>query len=119
KLAAVLGVYSKWEGKGIGMATLVDLCLGNQIDLPYYRFGTEEITLYLCLGKLLDERMERLFRSFDAYIENKLQGNSLTHEQMVVLAYLIKSERANEQVRYTILLTPDNNHFNELLTLER
>lgn len=119
KLADVLRVFRKWEGRGIGMATLVNLCLQNQIDLPYYRFGTEEVTLFLCTGRLLDDRMERLFQAFDRYIEDKLRGAALTEPQKLVLAYLIKSEWANEQVRYTILLTPDNNHFNELLALEK
>jgi len=36
-----------------------------------------------------------------------------------VLAYLIKSEWANEQLGYTILLTPDNNHFEALRVLEK
>jgi hypothetical protein len=36
-----------------------------------------------------------------------------------LLAYLIKSEWANSQLEYTILLTPDNNHFHELAVLER
>lgn len=119
KLADVLRVFRKWEGRGIGMATMVNLCLQNQIDLPYYRLGTEEVTLHLCAGKLLDERMERLFKSFEAFILVRLMGHWLTEKQKLVLAYLIKSEWANELVRYTILLTPDNNHFNELKELER
>lgn len=36
-----------------------------------------------------------------------------------MLAYLIKSEWANEQLGYTILLTPDNNHFAALSGLEK
>lgn len=119
KLADVLRVYRKWEGRGIGMATLVNLCLRNQMDLPYYRLLSEEVRLYLCAGRLLDERMERLFHSFDGYIETKLQGNALTEEERLVLSYLIKSEWANERLAYTILLTPDNNHFKALLDLER
>ena len=118
KLADVLRVYRKWEGRGIGMATLVNLCLENKIGLPYYRFGTEEATLYLCAGNLLDEPMERLFQSFDKYILEKLKGGELSEPQKLVLAYLIKSQWANQQVRYTILLTPDNNHFSELVRLE-
>ena len=55
KLADVLRVYRKWEGRGIGMATLVNLCLENRIDLPFYRIYTEEVRLYLSAGKLLDE----------------------------------------------------------------
>ncbi len=119
KLADVLRVYRKWEGRGIGMATLVNLCLENRIDLPYYRIYTEEVCLHLCAGKLLNERMERLFESFDGHIATKLEGGSLTGEQKLVLAYLIKSEWANEQLGYTILLTPDNNHFAALGILEK
>jgi ATP-dependent DNA helicase RecG len=119
KLADVLRVYRKWEGRGIGMATLVDICLKNQTDLPYYILLSEEVRLHLCAGKLLDERMERLFRSFDGHIENRLLGNSLNEEQKLVLSYLIKSEWANAAVRYTILLSPDNNHFSALAGLEK
>jgi ATP-dependent DNA helicase RecG len=119
KLADVLRVYRKWEGRGIGMSTLVNLCLENKIDLPYYRFKSEEVALYLCAGRLVDERMERLFQSFDAYIEEHLQGNPLTEPQKSVLAYLLKSEWANEDVCYTILLTHDNNHSTELRTLKQ
>ncbi len=119
KLADVLRVYRKWEGRGIGMATLVNLCLQNRIDLPYYRIYTEEVCLHICAGKLMGDRMERLFDSFDRHISTKLEGGSLTEEQKLVLAYLIKSEWANEQYFYTILLTPDNNHFAALSTLEK
>lgn len=118
KLADVLRVYRKWEGRGIGMATLVNLCLENRIDLPYYRIYSEEVGLHLSAGKLLDERMERLFESFDQHLSARLEGASLTDEQKLVLAYLIKSEWANEQLGYTILLTPDNNHFAALARLE-
>jgi len=119
KLADVLRVYRKWEGRGIGMATLVNLCLENRIDLPYYRIYTEEVCLHLCVGKLLDERMERFFDSFDGYLSEKLSGAEPSEEQKLVLAYLIKSEWRNEQLGYTILLTPDNNHFAALASLER
>lgn len=119
KLADVLRVYRKWEGKGIGMATLVNLCLENRIDLPYYQMFTEEVSLCVCAGKLLDDRMERHFQSYDRYIEERLEGNALTEEQKRVLAYLIKSEWANANVKYTILLTPDNNHFTVLRDLEK
>jgi ATP-dependent DNA helicase RecG len=119
KLADVLRVYRKWEGRGIGMATLVNLCLDNRIDLPYYRIYTEEVCLHLRAGKLVGERMERLFQSFDRYITQRLGGNALSKEQKLVLAYLIKSEWANEQLGYTILLTPDNNHFAALMELEK
>jgi hypothetical protein len=119
KLADVLRVFRKWEGRGIGMATLVNLCLANRIDLPYYVLATEEVKLHLCSGRLLDDRMVRLFDGFDRYLGEKLRGSALSEPQQLVLAYLIKSEWANELVRYTVLLTPDNNHFVELLALER
>lgn len=119
KLADVLRVYRKWEGRGIGMATLVNLCLQNRIDLPFYRLHQEEVSLFVCAGKLLDEKMERLFISYDAYLEKKMNGSALSENQKLVLSYLMKSEWANEQLRHTILLTPDNNHFDELVTLER
>jgi len=119
KLAQVLMVYSKWEGRGIGMATLTNLCLNNKIDLPYYRFYTEsDIGLFLCSGKLLDDGMVYLFRSFDAYMHQKL-GHEPSLPQSLVLAYLIKSELANVQYRYTITLTPDNNHFDSIRALEQ
>lgn len=119
KLADVLRVYRKWEGRGIGMATLVNLCLDNKIDLPYYRFHLEDVNLVIPAGKLLDERMERLFDSFDAYLAAKLNGIEPTENQKLVLSYLMKAEWENERYRHTILLTHDNNHFEELRTLEQ
>jgi hypothetical protein len=62
--------------------------------------------------------MERLFHSFNGHIETRLQGTPPSEEQKRVLSYLIKSEWANEKLGYTILLTPDNNHFAALLALE-
>lgn len=100
------------------MATLVNMCMANRIDLPYYRLGTDEVSLSLRNGRLLDDRIERLFKSFNLYIQDKLRGNALSEVQKLVLSYLIKSEWANELVRYTVLLTPDNNHFGEIRGLE-
>jgi len=119
RLADVLRVFRKWEGRGYGMATLVDLCLQNEIDLPYYQLRQDEVSLFLCAGRLLDQRMKRLFQAFDGYIAEKLNGDTLSDPQKVVLAYLIKSEWANELARYTILLTPGNNHSGEVVALER
>jgi len=78
KLAVVLRVFRKWERRGIGIATLIDLCLENRIDLPYYRIYTEEVCLYLNAGKLVGERMERLFTAFDASISERLDGANPT-----------------------------------------
>ena len=118
KLADVLRVYRKWEGKGIGMATLVNLCLENRIDLPTYRFYSEEVRLFLNAGPLLGRRIDTLLNSFDAYVAAKLP-DGLSAEQKLVLAYLMKAQWADERYQYTILLTPDNNHFEQLLELER
>lgn len=119
KLADVLRVFRKWEGRGIGMSTLAALALENKIDLPYYRLRTDEVTLYLPSGRLLDDRMERHFKAFDRHIGDKMRGMTLTEAQALVLAYLVKSEWANERRLYTILLTPDNNHYSELAALAR
>ncbi|MDD5390105.1 MAG: putative DNA binding domain-containing protein [Gallionellaceae bacterium] len=119
KLADVLRVYRKWEGKGIGMSTLVSLCLEGRIDIPAYRLYSEEVCLFLRPGRLIDDRIETRFRAYDAYIERKTRGRALSEEERAVLAYLMKAEWENEQLRYTILLTPDNNHFTALLWLEQ
>jgi ATP-dependent DNA helicase RecG len=119
KLADVLRVFNKWEGKGIGMATLVNLCLENRIDLPYYRFYSEEVALFLVAGQLLDAKMERFFQSFDGFLEERLQGNPPSEPQKRILSYLIKSEWANRLQRHTILLTTDNNHSQEIAGLEK
>ncbi len=119
KLADVLRVFRKWEGRGIGMATLVNMCLDNQMDIPFYRLLSDEVRLHVCAGRLLDERMERLFQSFDGHIESSLGGGALTLEQKLVLSYLIKSEWHNQKLGYTILLTADNNHFGAIAGLER
>ena len=119
RLADVLRVYRKWEGRGIGMATLVNLCLQDEIDLPYYRLRQEEVSLFVCKGALLDSAMQRLLTSFEAYIVRKLDGSAPTYNQKLVLSYLIKSEWANKQERHTILLTADNNHYSEIRTLEQ
>ena len=62
--------------------------------------------------------METRLASFDAYIADKL-GGPLSVQQAHVLSYLMKAEWANENHHYTILLTPDNNHFEQLVVLER
>jgi len=119
RLADVLRVYRKWEGRGIGMSTLVNLSLENKLDLPYFKFKSDEVSLVLQAGALLDPRMNELFDSRDAYIAGKLGSfEELSPERKAVLAYLIKSEWANMEGKYCILLTPDNNHAQALKTLE-
>lgn len=118
RLASILKVFNKWEGQGIGMATLTGACLHNQIDLPYYIFHSEtELSLVIPSGKLLDKQMEALFEAYSGYIKAKINGNILTEEQKRVLAYLHKSEKTNKLSRYTILLTKDNNHLDAIRSL--
>ena len=119
RLADVLRVYRKWEGRGIGMSTLVNLSLENKLNLPYFKFKSDEVTLVLQAGALLDARMAELFESRDAYIAKKLGSfEELSTEKKSVLAYLIKSEWANLEGKYCVLLTPDNNHAQAIKTLE-
>jgi len=120
KLADVLKVFNKYEGKGIGMATLVNECLNDRIDIPYYKFRDyDDISLVIQSGKLLDDKVEALLSAFSGFIQNLTQGEELTSEQKHVLAYLYKSEKENEKYHYTILLTPDNNHFDAIRSLEK
>lgn len=119
KLADVLKVYDKWEGRGLGMATLTNDCLDNKIDLPYYIFhSANELSLFIPKGRLYDEKMDFLFDSYSAYISRKLGGKEITFEQKVVLSYFYKSEQLNKQDRYTILLNKDNNHHLAITSLE-
>ena len=119
KLADVLKVFDKWEGKSRGMSNLVNEALNNKIDLPYYKFHSkDELSLFIKKGKLLDERMESLFTAYDGYIERKLNGEEITSEQKLVLSYFYKSELENKNDRYTILLTKDNNHLEAINSLE-
>ncbi len=118
KLADVLKVFDKWEGKARGMSNLVNEALNNKIDLPYYRFYSEnDLGLFIQKGKLIDDSFIATLKSFDIFIKTKLNGTTLTNDEKAVLAYLFKSEKANHQYRYTILLTPDNNHFDALRRL--
>ncbi len=120
KLADVLKIFNKYEGKDIGMATLVNECLNDKIDIPYYKFRAEnDISLIIQSGKLLDDTVETLLSSFSGFIENLTQGEELSSAQKHIIAYLYKSEKENENYHYTILLTPDNNHFDAIKSLEK
>ncbi|MDI1273785.1 ATP-binding protein [Polaromonas sp.] len=120
RLADVLRVYRKWEGRGIGMSTLVNLSLDNRLNLPYFKFKSDEVTLVLQAGQLIDARITELFESRDAYIAKKLGSlEEFSDEKKAVLAYLIKSEWANSEGRFCVLLTPDNNHAQAIKVLER
>ena len=120
KLADVLKVFDKWEGKARGMSNLVNEALDNKIDLPYYRFySKDDLGLFIQKGKLVDDNFLSHIASFDLFIERHLNGSRLTDEEIAVLAYFFKSEKANSLYRHTILLTPDNNHFNAIQRLEK
>ncbi len=119
RLADVLRVYRKWEGRGIGMSTLVNLSLDNRLNLPYFKFKSDEVTLVLQAGQLIDARITELFESRDAYIARKLGSlEEFSLEKKAVLAYLIKSEWANAEGRFCVLLTPDNNHTQAIKILQ-
>lgn len=118
KLANVLKAFDKIESQGIGMATLVSVCLENQIDVPYYDLSVPEtISLIIPSGKLMDDETQRWINSFNGYINEKLEGKT-TQEHELVLAYFLKSERLNQRRLYTILLSPSNNHFDVLSDLK-
>ncbi len=119
KLANVLKAFDKIESQGIGMATLVSVCLENQIDVPYYDLSAPDtIALVIPSGKLIDDETERWIDSFYEYFRYKL-GGVITRQHELVLAYLLKSERLNKRRLYTILLSPANNHFDVLFDLKK
>lgn len=119
KLANVLKAFDKIESQGIGMATLVSVCLENQIDVPYYDLSVPDtISLVIPSGKLMDDETKRWINSFHRYLRERLDGK-ITQEHELVLAYLLKSERLNQKRLYTILLSPSNNHFDVLSDLKQ
>jgi len=120
RLADILKLHNKWEGKGIGMSDLVNYALANQIDLPYYLFhSSDELSLCIPSGKLLDDSMDAWLELLkDRLIASKTQGRPLSDQQRMVLAYLLKSERLNKIGRYTLALTPSNNHFAAIADLQ-
>jgi predicted HTH transcriptional regulator len=118
KLANVLKAFDKIESQGIGMATLVSVCLENMIDVPYYDLSTPEtISLIIPSGKLIDDETQLWLNSFSGFINEKLKRKA-TNEHLLVLAYLLKSERLNKKRLYTILLSPSNNHSDVLNDLK-
>jgi len=117
-LADVLKVYKRWEGRGIGMATLINFALNNEIDIPYYRiYNKDEIGLFIQKGKVLDDKIANWLKSFGRYIKEKTNGVELTEAQQTILAYIYKSEKLNAVEKYTVNLTPDNNHFDVINVL--
>ncbi len=112
RLADVLKLHNKWEGKGIGMSELVNFALANKIDAPYYLFNSaDDLSLVIPSGQVLDEGTKAWFGLMDGLIQRKSGAASLTEEQATVLAYLLKCERLDRRGCYTLALTPSNNHF--------
>jgi predicted HTH transcriptional regulator len=111
-LTDILKDYNRYEGRGIGMATLINFALANQIDVPYYIIHpNNELSLFLISGKVLDSKAMQWLNSFEKYILKKTKGLELNEQQKTILAYFYKSEKYNENEKYTINLSPDNNHF--------
>jgi ATP-dependent DNA helicase RecG len=119
KLAEILKIHDKFEGRSLGMSTLTNECLANNIDLPYYKFhSNDDLSLFIRKGRLYDEKMETLINAYEGYIEKKLNGDNVSLEQKLVLSYYYKSEIENNNDRYTIVLTKDNNHLDAVNSLE-
>lgn len=119
RLADVLKLHNKWEGKGIGMSDLVNCALANEIDVPFFTFhSADELSLTIPAGKVLDEATDLWFDLHDGMILRKTHNRPLSGEQRIVLAYLLKSERENRSGRYTLALTPGNNHFRAIDALK-
>ncbi|MGB3780915.1 MAG: RNA-binding domain-containing protein [Tunicatimonas sp.] len=120
RLADVLKAFDRWEGKGWGMSSLTNLALENKIDLSYYiLYAEQDVGLFIPQGKVLDDEAEWWLKSFGGYIFRKTNGRELTEEQQTALAYFYKSERLNSLEKYTIALTPDNNHFDVTADLRK
>lgn len=117
RLADVLKTYDRWEGKGWGMASLTNVALNNEIDVPYYILYPESIGLIIQKGKVLDEEMNGWLRSFEGFLLRSTNGTELDLEEKTALAYFYKCEKLNAEEKYTVALTPDNNHFGILTRL--
>jgi len=117
KLTHILKSFDYWEGKGTGLTSLIDACLDNQVDVPYYILSSEEIKLFIPSGKVLDEESVKWLDSFTGYIYGKI-SRKLNEEEQVMMAFFKKSEELNRLERYTILITADNNHSEVIATLE-
>jgi predicted HTH transcriptional regulator len=119
RLADILKSFDRWEGKGWGMSSLTNMALENEVDLPYYLlYAEQDVGLFISQGKVLDEETVWWLNSFGGYTYKKTNGRELTVEQKTALAYFFKSERLNRNEKYTIALTPDNNHFSVIKELE-
>ena len=119
RLADILKVFDKWEGRGIGMASLTNACLDNKINVPYYLFHSQQdISLVIPKGQVLDDEAKLWLDGFSKYVYEQAGRKTLTEEEQIVLSYLYKCECLNRRECYTVLLTADNNHFAVISDLE-
>jgi ATP-dependent DNA helicase RecG len=117
KLTHLLKSFDYWEGKGRGLTSLIDACLENVIDVPYYVLTDGEIKLFIPKGKVYDDDMASWLNSFAGYIEKKI-NRELNEDEKIMLSFYRKSETLNRVESYTILLTMDNNHKEVIAQLE-
>ena len=117
KLADLLKSFDRWEGIGKGLASLIDACLENVIDVPYYILTDGEIKLFIPKGSVYDTEMETWLNGFSGYLTTKY-GKELNEDEKIMLSFYYKSERLNRLENYTILLTMDNNHKEVIANLE-
>jgi ATP-dependent DNA helicase RecG len=111
RLADILKLYDKYEAKTKGMSSLINACLDNEIDVPYYSFKHEnDISLVIPKGKVYDDEVKLWLDSFSRYIYEKLDRRELSEEEKIILAFTYKSEKLNRNDFFTILFTKDNNH---------
>jgi predicted HTH transcriptional regulator len=118
RLNDILKEYNKWEGRGIGMATLTNKALENRIGVPYYILREEEIELIVPSGEVLTPEMQYWLAGFDAFLYRNMGNRSLTEEELTVMAYLYRCEQLNAEGKYTVMFNESNNHFGTLTTLE-
>lgn len=104
------------ENRGVGVATLVNEALENRIGMPYYGLDTDTIILHLREGKVLDKKVQSVFKMYAKFIEDKI-GNPPTESQLTLLAYFFKAEDEDRNGNASILLTQDNNHLNVITEL--
>lgn len=118
RLNDILKEYNKWEGRGIGMATLTNEALGNRIGVPYYILRSEEIELIVPSGEVLTPEMLYWLAGFDAFLYRAMGNRSLTEEERTVMAYLYRCEQLNAEEKYTVMFNESNNHYGTLTALE-
>jgi ATP-dependent DNA helicase RecG len=117
KLTNLLKIYRYFEGKGRGLTSLIDACLDNVIDVPYYVLTDGEIRLFIQKGRVYDDAMAIWLKSFSRYVVSKM-NRELSQDEKIMLSFFRKSELLNRLERYTILLTMGNNHSEVIANLE-